>query len=129
MLRLFQDSFISREATSSHFFRVTILTQQLLFRSSYFFRVAEFLRSSFFRTVTSSQQLFFQKNYFFKVKLLPSRHFLRTGNSLGQLRFRTSIFLVEKLFRIKISTEELLFRSRYFCIALTFSEKLHFGGS
>ena len=40
-------------------FSVTNSTQQLLFWSSYFFRVATFLSSYLFRTVTSSQHLFF----------------------------------------------------------------------
>ena len=38
----------------------------------------------------------------------------------GQLLFRWN------LLRIKISTEEFLFQSRYFCIATTFSEQIHF---
>ena len=62
MLPLFQDNFILGEATSSHFFRVTTSTQQLLFRSSYFFRTAAFL--SFLRKVTFSQELFFQNSFF-----------------------------------------------------------------
>ena len=37
MLLLFHDNFILIEATSSHFFRVTTSTKQLLFRVSYFF--------------------------------------------------------------------------------------------
>ena len=54
---LFQDSFIFGETTSSYFFRVTTSIQQLLFRSSYFFRSPTFfnLGASFFRTVTSPQ--------------------------------------------------------------------------
>ena len=126
MLPLFQDSFILGEATSSHFFRVTTSTQQSLFRSSYFFRTAAFF--SFFRTVTFSQELFSQKSFFFRAKLLQSSHFFRIGSSLQQLLFVTAIFL-EELFRIKISKKELLFQSRYFCTASTFSEKLHFGKS
>ena len=39
------------KVSSSHFFRVTTLTQNSIFWSSYFFRVAAFLRSSFFRKV------------------------------------------------------------------------------
>ena len=112
---------------SSHFFRVTTSTQQLLFWSSYFFRASDFWRSSIFRTVTSLQQLFFQNSYLLRAKLLPSNHQLRTASSLGQLIVGRATFLVEGLLRIKISTEELLFRSRYFCTTSTFSEKLHFG--
>ena len=128
MLRLFRDSFIFGEATSSHFFRVTASTQQLLSRSSYFFRTAAFLRIFFFRTVTFSL-LFFQNSIFFREKLLQSSQFLRIGSYLGHLLFGTAIFLAEELFRIKISTEELLFQSRYFCTAPTLSGKLHFGKS
>ena len=124
MLRLFQDSFIFGEATSSHFFRVTISTQQLLSRSSYFFRTAAFLRSSFFITVIFSQ-IFFQNSFFFRANILQSSHSLRTGSYLGQLLFGTTIFLAEELFRIKISTEELIFQSRYFSTASPFSGKLH----
>ena len=129
MLRLFQESFSFGEATSSRFFRVTILTQQLLFRSSYFFRAAAFLRSSFFRIITFFEAVIFQNSYFFIAKLLASSHFLRIESSSGQLLLRTATFLVEEMFRIKIYSEELLFPSRYFYTASTFSEKLHFGKS
>ena len=113
--RLFQDSFIFGEATSSHSFRVTASTQQLLFRKSYFLRAAAFLRSSVFERIISLQQLFFQNTCF-----------LRIGSSLGQLPFGTATFLVEEFFRIKIPTEEFLCQSRYFCPASIFSEVLHF---
>ena len=112
MLLLFEDSFVFGEATSSQFFRLTTLTQQLLFRSSYFFKAAAFFRSSFFRTFSILQQLFFQNNYLFRAKLLPSNQFLRIKSSLGQLLFETATCLTEELFRIKISIEELLFQSR-----------------
>ena len=128
MLRLFQNSFIFGEATYSHFFRVTTLTQQLLFRSMYFLRAAAFLRSSFFLEQSLfSKQLSFQNSYFSRAKHLLSGHFLRIESSSWQLLFRTATILAVVLFKIKISTEELLFRSRYFCTGLTFSEKLHFG--
>ena len=122
MLRLFQDNLIFGEANSSHFFEVTASTQELIFsellylQNSYFF-----LRRSLFRTVTSSQQLLFQNNCIFRAKLQSSSHFLKTGSSLGQLLCGKATFLVEKMFRIKISTEELLFRSRYFRTASAYS--------
>ena len=90
MLPLFQDNFILVEATSSHFFRVTTSTQQLLFRDSYFFRTAAFF--PFFRTVTFSQELFFQNSFFFGAKILQNIHFLRKESSLQQLLFGTAIF-------------------------------------
>ena len=114
MLPLFQDNFILGEATSSHFFRVTTSTQQLLFRGSYFFVTAAFF-------------LLFQNSYFFAGAKLPqSSHFLIIGSSLLQLLLGT-VFFSKELFTIKISTEELLFRSRYFCTASFISEELHFG--
>ena len=112
------------EAAFPHFFRITTSTQQLLFRGSYFCRAAAVF--SFFRTVTFLQELFFQNSFFFGAKILQSSHFLRIGSSLRHLLFGTTI-LSEELFRIKISKKELLFQSRYFCTASTFSEKLHFG--
>ena len=118
MLRLFQDNFIFGEATSSHFFRVTTLTQQLHFRSTYFFRTATFL--SFFRAVTFSQQLFFQNSFFFRAKILQNSHFLRIRSSLRQSLSGEAIF---SLFRITISKKELLFQSRYFCTVSTFSKR------
>ena len=126
--QLFQDSFVFGEATSSHFFRVTTSTQQLLSRSSYFFRTAAFLRSSSSRTVTFSQFLF-QNSFFFRAKPLQSKYFLRIGSYLGQLIFEIAIFLAQELLRKKRSTEELLFQSRYFCTASSFSGNLHIGKS
>ena len=100
------------------FLRVITSTQQLLFRSGCFFRAA-----SFFKIATSSQQSFFQDRYFFRAKLLRSSHFFRIGSSLGQVLFRTPpTFLVEKLFSTKTFSEEVLFRSRYFCEASNFPE-------
>ena len=108
MMPLFQDNFILGEATSSHFFRVTIRHNSYFFRSSYFFRTAAFF--SFFRAVTFSQELFFQNSFFFGAKLLQSSHFLRIRNSLGHY-FSEQLFFSEELFRIKISIKELLFKA------------------
>ena len=83
---------IFREVTSSRF-RVTTSTKQLL-ESSYFFRLATFVRGFFFRTVTSSLQLYFQRTYFLRVKFLPC-HFLEIESFLGQVLFWTASFLVE----------------------------------
>ena len=68
--------------------------------------------------------LFFQNSCFFRANLLPSSYL---GSSIGQLLFGAAVFLAKELFRIRISTEELLFRSRYFYTTSTFSEELHFG--
>ena len=94
--------------------------------------------SYFFGTAISSEQLLLfeellfqssQRSSFFRAELLPSSHFLRTESSLGQLFLGTATFSTADLFITKIATEELLFRSSYFCTASTFSEKLHFGKS
>ena len=111
---------------------VTTFSGQLYFRRNYFFTLfqSNCFRAgavfSFFRTVTFSQELFFQNSFFFGAKILQSSHFLRIGSSLRHLLFGNTI-LSEELFRIKISKKELLFQSRYFCTASTFSEKLYFG--
>ena len=127
MLRLFQDSFIYGEATSSHRFREITSTQQLLFRSSCFFGASDF----FWRDPFSGQSIlhsscFFRIAIFSEWNVSPSSHHLRIESSLGQLLFGTAAFLAKELFRKKISTEELVFRSRYFCTASTISEELHF---
>ena len=86
---LFTTSFVFAEATSSHFFSVTTSTQQLLLRSSYFFRTTAFLRSSFFRTVTFSQQLFFQNSYFqskTSTEQLLLENSMKNGNILHENR-------------------------------------------
>ena len=59
--------------------------------------------------------------------MLQSSHFLRIGSSLRQLLFGTAIFFSEELFKIMLYKKELLFQSRCFCTASTFSEKLRFG--
>ena len=92
----------------SNYFDTVPFPEQLLLQSCCFLCGA-----SFFRTATSSQQPFFQNGYFFRAKLLPSSH-------LGQAFFGTPTSLVEKLFRIKIFSEEVLFRTRYFCAASLF---------
>ena len=129
MLRLFWQLTFG-VATSLQFFRVTTLIHQLLFWSSYFFRAATFSEESLsqyghsFVVIIFSEFLLFQNFYFFRVKLLLSSHFLRKANSLGQLLFGKATSSTEELFRIKISTEELLSRSRYFRTGSTFSEEL-----
>ena len=104
----FKDSSVFGEATSSHLFRVTTSTQQILSRSSYFFRTAAFLRSSTSRAVTFLQ-LLFQNSFFFRAK--PLQSFLRIGSYLGQSLFEVAIFLAEELLTKKISAEELLFKA------------------
>ena len=118
MLPLFQDNFILVEANSSRFFRVTTSTQQLLFWGS----SEQLLFSPF-----SEQSLFCRScfSFFFGAKILQNSHLLRIGGSL-QLLFGIAFFS-EELLRIKISKKELLFQSRYFCTASTFSGKLCFG--
>ena len=73
MYQVFQDSFVLRKYTFSHFREYTY----------FFFTTVTFLRISFFRTVTSSQLFFFQKSYFSRVKLLLSSHFLKLVSYLA----------------------------------------------
>ena len=97
MLRLFQDSFIFGEANSSHFFRVTISTQELLFASSYIFRAAAFLWSFFSRTVTSLQQFFFE-NSFFSEQYIKKSYFFKAGTFTQYQLFQKSYFLKNTIF-------------------------------
>ena len=95
----------------------TLFTQQLLFRSNYFFWAAVFLEELRFRNCIFLVAVIFSECLLFKAKLLPSSHLLRIGYLLGQLLFGRATFLPDKLFRINISAEEILFRSKYFCTA------------
>ena len=126
-------------------------TQQLLFRSSYFFRADAF----FFRRINSSQQLFFPNSYFYRAKLIPSSHFLRIGSSLEQLDlfgagifqntyiyrratfqkqvllhiinfFRRAIFQKKPLFQKSIIPHYLLFLENYLFIGETFPKHVTF---
>ena len=109
----------------SNYFDTTVtFSEQGFLQSSCFFEELFFQNNHCFRS-----SYFFQNSYFFRANRSASSHFLRIESSSGQLLFGTATFLVEEWFRIKISTAELLFPSRYFCTASTFSEKLHFGKS
>ena len=121
-IAIFSDSFIFGKTTSSHFFRVIFfkVTQELLFRSSSFFRTAAFFWGAPFSEQSFFLSIFLQNSSFFRAKRLPNNHILKIGNSLVQ--FRNSYLQ-------KISTEELLFRSRFFCTTSTFSKKQDFGKS
>ena len=97
----FPESFIFGEATSSHFFKVTNSTQQLLFRRSYFFRAATFFEELLFQNNRFFPVVIFQYIYFFRADFLPRSHFLRIGSSLGELLCWKSSFLVEELVQDK----------------------------
>ena len=104
------------------FFGVITSTQQLLFRRSCFFSVSAFFYKLLFQNRHFfAAVIFFQSSYFLRVKR-------RIGSSLGKLLFRKATFLVEELFRMKISTEELLFWSKHFCFfrSATFWKKASF---
>ena len=113
------------------FFRTALFLENLLrlnsnWHNSYFLGPAisseqQLFEGSFFKQSLLGGSYFFQNSYFFRAKLLPKSHFLWIESSLGQLLFVTASFLAEVLFRIKISIEGQLFRSRYFCTASTFS--------
>ena len=91
ILRLFQENFILVKATSSHFFRVTTLTQQLLFQDSYFFRTAAFFplfqNSHFFAGVIFSEQLLFRSETSTEQALFENKKFFT------EITFRNSYFI------------------------------------
>ena len=88
------DNFIFGKATSSHFFRVTLfkVSQELLFRSSSFFRAAAFFEELLFQNGHFFSAIFFKIAIFSELKLLPRKHTLRIGNSLVQLPFGTATY-------------------------------------
>ena len=91
-IAIFSDSFIFEKATSSQFLRVTFfkVSQELLFRSSSFFRADAFFEELLFQNSHFFPAFFSQNIYLFRAKLLPRNQTLRTGNSLVQLPFRTA---------------------------------------
>ena len=88
MLQLFQNSFIYGEATSSHFFRVTTSTQQLLFRSSYFFIAAAFWGAPF-----SEQSLLSKQFFFFRIATFSEINLQRVGTFWEKEVLQSSYFL------------------------------------
>ena len=91
------------------------------FNLAFLQRIGFFLQASFSEQALLCSSYFFQSSYFLRVKR-------RIGSSLGKLLFRKATFLVEELFRMKISTEELLFWSKHFCFfrSATFWKKASF---
>ena len=102
-----------------HFRRCYFLT---LLQSNKLDTIVTLLGQLFLQSSCSFEELLFQNSYFFRVTLLPSSHFVRTENSLGQLLLGTATFSAEELFKIKISTGKLFFRTRYFCQVATFQK-------
>ena len=91
----------------SYFFRVTTLSQQLLFWSGYFVSASLFCwEASFSEQSLFRGSYFFRINTFLRAKPLPSSHFLRigsfTGSSLEQFLSGIATFLVEDLSRNRI---------------------------
>ena len=112
MFRLFQNSFIFWRKHFIKLFQSNQFTTTVTFSEQLFLEQLHFLRSSFFITVIFFEGVFFFRIATFSEQTSENSHFLRIGSYLGQ-----------ELFRIKIFTVELPFRSRYFCTASTFSEK------
>ena len=111
---IYSDSFIFGKATSSHFFRIAFfkVSQELLFLSSFFFRAAAFLeellfQNSHFFSAYFSEQLLFQSETSIEKPHPENRKFFST------VTFRNT-------FPQTTPTQELLFRSRFFCTASTF---------
>ena len=91
-IAIFSDSFIFEKATSSQFLRVTFfkVSQELLFRSSSFFRADAISEELLFQNSHFFPAFFSEYIYLFRAKLLPRNQTLRTGNSLVQLPSRTA---------------------------------------
>ena len=80
MLQLFQDRFVLGKTTSIHFFRVTILTQQLQFLpSSHFLRIGDFLGQLLFATASSLADDFFSIKISTEMLLFRGSYFCTTS--------------------------------------------------
>ena len=116
MLRYFGTALLF-EKLFVHTFSVQLVSQKLYFRSSYFFRAVAFFEelhfwnSHFFPTIIFSEYLLFQSEPSTQKPDLESRKF-------------SSAVTFQNSYSQKTSTEELLFRSRFFCTTSTFSKTL-----
>ena len=108
---------------SNYFDKAVNFLEQLFLQSNSFFEDLFFQNSHLFAVVIFSEKLLFQSIVSTEQPLLENRKVFRAV-LIGGVSF-----LMEDLLRIKISTEKLLFWSRYFCTASTFSEEQHFGKS
>ena len=113
-IAIFSDSFIFGKATSSRFLRIDFfkVSQELIFQRSPFFM--PFLGSSHFFPA-----IFPRNIYLFIVKRLPRNQTLKNRKFFSATIFQNS-------YPEKASTEELLFRSRFFCATSNFSKKARF---
>ena len=114
---IFSGSFIFGKVTSSNFFRANFfkVSRELVFRSSSFFRAAAFF-----------QEILFQNSHFFSAYFSEQRLFqneISTEKSYLENRKFFSVITFRNSYPQKISTEELLFRSRFFFTALSFLKK------
>ena len=108
---------------------MTTSTQQLLSRSSYFFRTAAFLRSSSSRTVTFSQ-LLFQNSFFFQSKtsteqrLLANRKLFRAVNLRNSYLFGAGIAQKKEIYRSATFSKQVLLHSIIIFRKATYWKKL-----
>ena len=121
-IAIFSDSFIFEKATSSQFLRVTFfkVSQELLFRSSSFFRADAFF-----------EELLFKNNHIFPAFFPPEYLLVQSKISTQEPNLENREFFSAVTFQSscleKTSTEEqILFRSRFFCTTSTFSKKARF---
>ena len=107
-----QDSFIFGEATSTHFFQVTISTQQLFsncFWSSFFFRAV-----AFFWGATFSEQALFCISYFFRIATFQSKRSTEQALLENRNFFRTVTFRNSYLFGGEFVKNKDIYRSATF---------------
>ena len=120
-IAIFSDSFIFGNFISSQFLRVSFfkVSQELLFRSSSFFRADAFF-----------EELLFQNSHFFPAFFSPGYLLVQSKTSTQKPNLENKKFFSAVTFHNsypqKTSTEELLFRSRFFCTTSTFQKKARF---
>ena len=118
---IFSDSFVFGKATSSQFLRVNFfkVSQDLLFRSSSFFRADVFF-----------EELLFQNSHFFPGLFSPEDLLVQSETStqkpiLENRKFFSAVNF-QNSYPQMTATEELLFQSSFFCTTSTFSKKERF---
>ena len=118
-----------------------IFSDSFFFWKSYFFTVFEsnffkasqelhFRSSSFFRADVFFEELLFQNIHFFPAIFSPEYLLVQSETSTQEPNLENRKFFSAVTFQNsypqKTSTEELLFRSRFFCTTSTFSKKARF---
>ena len=124
--RLFQGSFIFGDATFSHFFILTTLAQQSLFRTNYFFRAAAFLGEFRFRNSHFTTAVIFSKCLLFRSETSTEQSLIKNGKFFKAFTFRNSYFFGKEIVQNKDTYRMASFSKQVLLQSIAFSQELHF---